>query len=129
MPEKFRVVALAAGANLEELAGQIARHRPQLVSVVDAAKATELRERLTQAANGAGLPEIEHGREGLLSVATHPEADTVVSAAVGVVGLEATYAAVQAGKQVALEQGSPGGGGRTGDGCGEGQRRGTAARG
>jgi 1-deoxy-D-xylulose-5-phosphate reductoisomerase len=102
MPEKCRVVALAAGANLEELAGQIARHRPQLVSVADAAKAAELRERLTQAANGAGLPEIMHGRQGLLSVATHPEADTVVSAAVGVVGLEATYAAVQAGKRVAL---------------------------
>ena len=102
MPEKCRVVALAAGANLEELAGQIARHRPQLVSVADAAKAAELRERLAQTANGAGLPEIMHGREGLLSVATHPEADTVVSAAVGVVGLEATYAAVQAGKRVAL---------------------------
>jgi 1-deoxy-D-xylulose-5-phosphate reductoisomerase len=102
MPEKCRVVALAAGANLEGLAGQIARHRPQLVSVADAAKAVELRERLRQTANGAGLPEIMHGREGLLSVATHPEADTVVSAAVGVVGLEATYAAVQAGKRVAL---------------------------
>ena len=102
MPEKCRVVALAAGANLEELAGQIARHRPQLVSVADAAKAAELRDRLAQTANGAGLPEIQHGREGLLSVATHPEADTVVSAAVGVVGLEATYAAVQAGKRVAL---------------------------
>ncbi len=102
MPEKCRVVALAAGANLEELAGQIARHRPQLVSVADAAKAAELRERLAQTANGAGSPEIMYGREGLLSVATHPEADTVVSAAVGVVGLEATYAAVQAGKRVAL---------------------------
>jgi len=102
MPEKCRVVALAAGANLEELAGQIARHRPQLVSVGDAAKAAELRERLSQTANGGGFPEIMHGREGLLSVATHQDADTVVSAAVGVVGLEATYAAVQAGKRVAL---------------------------
>ncbi len=46
LPERFRVVALAAGGNLEELAGQIARHRPQLVSVSDAAKAAELRERL-----------------------------------------------------------------------------------
>ena len=48
------------------------------------------------------LPEIQWGRAGLLSVATHPDAATVVSAAVGVVGLEATYAAVHAGKQVAL---------------------------
>lgn len=103
LPERFRVVALAAGGNLEELAGQIARHRPQLVSVSDAGKAAELRERLRQSAGGAAdSPEVQHGREGLRSVATHPDASTVVSAAVGVVGLEATYAAVQAGKRVAL---------------------------
>jgi 1-deoxy-D-xylulose-5-phosphate reductoisomerase len=103
LPERFRVVALAAGGNLEELAGQIARHRPELVSVSDAAKAAELRERLGQSANGQpSLPEIQYGREGLLSVATHRDAGVVVSAAVGVVGLEATYAAVQAGKRVAL---------------------------
>jgi 1-deoxy-D-xylulose-5-phosphate reductoisomerase len=103
LPEDFRVVALAAGGNLEELAGQIARHRPQVVSVSDAAKAAELRERLGASAEGAGkLPEIQHGREGLLSVATHPDAAIVVSAAVGVVGLEATYAAVRTGKRVAL---------------------------
>jgi 1-deoxy-D-xylulose-5-phosphate reductoisomerase len=103
LPEDFRVVALAAGGNLEELAGQIARHRPQVVSVSDAAKAAELRERLRQSGRGAGnLPEIQHGREGLMSVATHSDAAIVVSAAVGVVGLEATYAAVQAGKRVAL---------------------------
>jgi len=103
LPERFRAVALAAGGNLEELAGQIARHRPQLVSVSDAAKAAELRERLGPSANGRqDSPEIQHGREGLLSVATHPDAAVVVSAAVGVVGLEATYAAVQAGKRVAL---------------------------
>lgn len=103
MPERFRVVALAAGSNLEELAGQIARYRPELVSVSDAAKASELRERLGASQNGsAALPEIQHGREGLVSVGTHPQADVVVSAAVGVVGLEATYAAVKAGKRVAL---------------------------
>jgi 1-deoxy-D-xylulose-5-phosphate reductoisomerase len=100
-PERFRIVALAAGANVEELTQQIARHRPQLVSVADAARADELRDRL-QAVGHDGLPEIQWGREGLLSVATHQDAATVVSAAVGVVGLEATYAAVRAGKQVAL---------------------------
>jgi 1-deoxy-D-xylulose-5-phosphate reductoisomerase len=103
LAERFRVVALAAGGNLEELAGQIARHRPQVVSVSDVAKAAELRERLRGSRSGSpDLPEIQHGREGLLSVATHPDAAVVVSAAVGVVGLEATYAAVQAGKRVAL---------------------------
>jgi len=100
LPERFRIVALAAGANLEGLAGQIARHHPQLVSVADAAKAGELRERLR--ASAAPMPEIQWGREGLLSVATHGEAEMVVSAAVGVVGLEATYAAVCAAKRVAL---------------------------
>jgi 1-deoxy-D-xylulose-5-phosphate reductoisomerase len=103
LSERFRVVALAAGGNIEELVGQIARHRPELVSVSDAAKAAELRERLAKSVNGQSrLPEIQQGREGLLSVATHPDAAVVVSAAVGVVGLEATYAAVQAGKRVAL---------------------------
>ncbi len=48
------------------------------------------------------LPEIQHGPAGLIAVATHPAAAVLVSAAVGVVGLEATYAAVKAGKQVAL---------------------------
>ena len=68
----------------------------------DAGKAAELRDRLRAAGGDPTLPEIQQGREGLLSVATHPDAAMVVSAAVGVVGLEATYAAVRAGKQVAL---------------------------
>jgi len=48
------------------------------------------------------LPAIHHGREGMLAVATHPAAEIVVSAAVGVVGLEATYEAVKLGRMVAL---------------------------
>jgi 1-deoxy-D-xylulose-5-phosphate reductoisomerase len=101
LPGRFGVVALAAGGNVEELAGQIERHRPQLVSVGDASKATELAEKL----NGLGispLPAIHHGREGMLAVGTHVGADIVVSAAVGVVGLEATYEAVKLGRRVAL---------------------------
>jgi 1-deoxy-D-xylulose-5-phosphate reductoisomerase len=101
MPERFAVVALAAGHNLGELAQQVAKHRPQLVSVADAARASELVERLGSSGI-RGLPEIQHGGAGLTAVATHPQAQVIVSAAVGVVGLEATYAAVKAGKQVAL---------------------------
>ena len=101
MPDRFGVAALAAGGNLEELAGQIARHHPELVSVATGDLATDLAERL-RAMGIAKLPEIQHGSAGLTSVAMHPCATTVVSAAVGVVGLEATYAAVKAGKQVAL---------------------------
>lgn len=101
MPGRFGVVALAAGNNVEELARQILLHHPELVSVGNAALASDLTARL-RAAGLARLPEIQHGASGLLAVGTHPEAEILVSAAVGVVGLEATYAAVKAGKQVAL---------------------------
>jgi 1-deoxy-D-xylulose-5-phosphate reductoisomerase len=101
LPDRFGVVALAAGANLEELVRQIAKHKPEVVSVGDASKVDELATVL----RGAGvspLPAIHHGREGMLAVGTHLKADIVVSAAVGVVGLEATYEAVKLGKTVAL---------------------------
>ena len=101
LPERFGVVALAAGGNLEELIGQIERHQPEIVSVGDAQRADEL-SRLLREKGIARFPEIHHGREGMLAVGTHAKADTVVSAAVGVVGLEATYEAVKLGKTVAL---------------------------
>lgn len=101
MPERFGVAALSAGNNIEQLAAQIARHNPELVSVATPDAADALAEKLC-AAGMAKLPEIQHGPAGMLAVATHPGAATLVSAAVGVVGLEATYAAVKAGKQVAL---------------------------
>jgi len=101
LPERFGIVALAAGGNLEELTAQIERHRPELVSVSDEKKAHALASTL----RGTGispLPAIHHGREGMLAVGTHTRAAIVVSAAVGVVGLEATYEAVKLGKTVAL---------------------------
>ena len=101
LPERFGVVALAAGGNLEELTGQIERHRPELVSVSDEKKGDELACAL-RAKGIAPLPAIHQGREGMLAVGTHSNADIVVSAAVGVVGLEATYEAVKRGKTVAL---------------------------
>jgi 1-deoxy-D-xylulose-5-phosphate reductoisomerase len=101
MPGRFSVLAVAAGANLDELAGQIERHRPEVVSVGDAAKVDELAGRL-RTMGVSPLPAIHYGREGMLAVGTHSQADMVVSAAVGVVGLEATYEAVKLGKSVAL---------------------------
>jgi 1-deoxy-D-xylulose-5-phosphate reductoisomerase len=101
LPGRFGVVALAAGANLAELIGQIERHKPEVVSVADAKRADELSQLLREKSS-AHKPEIHHGREGMLAVATHSKADIVVSAAVGVVGLEATYEAVKLGKTVAL---------------------------
>ena len=101
LPQRFGVVALAAGGNIEELTGQIERHRPELVSVGDAKKADELVSAL-RTKGISPLPAIHHGREGMLAVGTHSKAGIVVSAAVGVVGLEATYEAVKVGKTVAL---------------------------
>jgi 1-deoxy-D-xylulose-5-phosphate reductoisomerase len=100
-PERFGVVALAAGGNLDELTGQIEKHRPEVVSVGDAVKADALVEQL-KSKGFSPIPAIHHGREGMLAVSTHAAADMVVSAAVGVVGLEATYEAVKLGKRVAL---------------------------
>lgn len=94
-PDRFQVVALAAGRNLELLARQIEEFRPQLVAVADAEKA------LTLAHRFPGL-EVLAGEEGRLAVATHPQATTVVGALVGALGLPATYAAVQAGKELLL---------------------------
>jgi 1-deoxy-D-xylulose-5-phosphate reductoisomerase len=107
LPGRFGVVALAAGSNLDELAGQIERHRPEVVSVADTSKVDELAQRLrakgvSPASAGGPRPTIHHGREGMLAVGTHAAADMVVSAAVGVVGLEATYEAIKLGKTVAL---------------------------
>ena len=101
LPDRLGVVALAAGNNVEEIAGQVERHHPQVVSVADAARADELAERLREG-GVAPMPEIHWGREGMLAVGTHSEAEMVVSAAVGVVGLEATYAAIEKRKRVAL---------------------------
>jgi 1-deoxy-D-xylulose-5-phosphate reductoisomerase len=101
LSERFSVVALAAGGNLDELVGQIRRHQPEVVSVGDATLAGKL----TKLLNNAGVtkqPEILHGREGMLAVGTHQAAEIVVSAAVGVVGLEATYEAIKRGKLIAL---------------------------
>ncbi len=99
--ERFTVVGLAAGGNVRELAGQVARFRPEVVSVAGSEKVPALRSHL-QDLGVTREPEILWGREGLNAVATHPRVDLMVSAAVGVVGLEATYLALSAGKRLAL---------------------------
>ena len=88
-------------AILTNWSGRSSGYRPEIVSVGDAAKADDLVGRLS-AKGISPLPAIHHGREGMLAVGTHAAADIVVSAAVGVVGLEATYEAVKLGKTVAL---------------------------
>jgi 1-deoxy-D-xylulose-5-phosphate reductoisomerase len=99
-PDRFQIVTLAAGSNLEAAFEQALRWRPRVISMAAEADADALRTRLKK----EGLSEIEvvHGAAGAVKVATHPEVDFVVSAIVGVAGLEATYEAVRAGKILGL---------------------------
>jgi 1-deoxy-D-xylulose-5-phosphate reductoisomerase len=99
-PDRFEVVALAAGKNLESVVEQAKRWTPRLISVADGRHAEALRAGLKKA--GVEDVEITCGAPGTVQVATHPYADFVVSAIVGVAGLEATYEAVKAGKTVGL---------------------------
>ena len=99
-PERFQVTSLAAGSNLEAAYEQALRWKPRVISIAAEEDAAVLSARLKQ----AGLSEIEvvYGWAGTIRVSTHPEADFVVSAIVGVSGLEATYEAVKAGKTLGL---------------------------
>lgn len=96
--DRFRVAAMAAGQNLDLLLQQIERFRPELVSVATPELAVELRRRLGPACK----TDIRHSAEGAIAVATHPEAQIVVSALVGALGLGPTLAAIAAGKDIAF---------------------------
>jgi 1-deoxy-D-xylulose-5-phosphate reductoisomerase len=97
---RFRVVALAAGRNVERLAEQVGRHAPEVVAVEDEAAAEALKLELVR--RGLKLPRVLTGEAGLVEVATHGAARTVVSATVGAVGFVPTLRALEAGKRVAL---------------------------
>jgi 1-deoxy-D-xylulose-5-phosphate reductoisomerase len=99
-PERYAVAALAAGHNVDEAFTQAVRCRPQVVSMATEELAGELAARLRQA--GATGIETAHGTAGTIACSTLPEADFVVSAIVGVAGLEATHAAILAGKPIGL---------------------------
>ncbi len=97
LPDRFEVVALAAGRNARQLAERIERHRPRLAAIGDPGGRGELEE----AARRAGT-RLVTGPEGLLEVAVCEEADVVLAAVVGSAGLLPTYEALRAGKIVAL---------------------------
>jgi 1-deoxy-D-xylulose-5-phosphate reductoisomerase len=99
-PDRFAVASLAAGRNVDAAFEQCRRWRPQVVSMATDELARSLELRLKQA--GITGVEVVYGTAGTVRVATIPGVDFVVSAIVGVAGLEATYAAVQAGKPVGL---------------------------
>jgi 1-deoxy-D-xylulose-5-phosphate reductoisomerase len=97
-PEKYRVIALSAGRNIDLLLGQIDEFRPKAVSVLEKGLASTLRTRL----KGNAEIEVYSGVEGFRRMATLEEVDTVISAMTGAAGLAPTYAAVEAGKDIAL---------------------------
>ena len=100
-PDRFSVVSMAAGNNVDLAFEQAQRWRPQIMSMASADAAEQLHHRLKQAGLDKTIA-VEHGSAGAVKVSTHPEADFVVSAIVGVAGLEATYEAVKTGKTVGL---------------------------
>src|SRR5436853_3614863 len=99
-PERFRIISLGAGSNLDAAFEQAQRWKPHVLSIASEKDAETLRARLRSA--GVSGIEVVHGAAGSVRVATHPDVDFVVSAIVGVAGLEATFAAVKAGKAVGL---------------------------
>ena len=99
-PERFQVIALAAGKNLDSAFEQAVRWKPRILSISLEEDAHILRGRLKSA--GLNATEVVHGPAGIVQAATHTEVDFVVSAIVGVAGLEATYEAVRAGKTIGL---------------------------
>jgi len=99
-PERFQILTLAAGSNVDAAFEQACRWMPRLISMATEPNADALRTRLKNA--GHGGVEVVYGAAGTVRVATHVEVDFVVSAIVGVAGLEATYEAVRAGKTLGL---------------------------
>jgi 1-deoxy-D-xylulose-5-phosphate reductoisomerase len=99
-PERFQLLTMAAGSNVEAAIRDALRWKPKVLSLASAQDAEKARRQL----KAGGLSDIEavHGQAGTVRVATHPEVDFVVSAIVGVAGLKATYEAVRAGKEVGL---------------------------
>jgi 1-deoxy-D-xylulose-5-phosphate reductoisomerase len=96
LPGQIRLLALAAGGNSKLLLEQARKHKPPVLCISDPAKAKEI-----QAALGAGTA-VYSGDEGLLKLATLPEADVVLIAIVGTAGLQPALAAIRAGKDIAV---------------------------
>ena len=99
-PDRYRVTTLAAGRNLDAAFQQAKKYRPELISLATEELAAQLSTRLKS--EGITTTKVLHGPQGTIAAATHPSVNFVVSAIVGVAGLEATYAAICAGKTIGL---------------------------
>ena len=96
LPDQIRLIGLAAGGNSELLLSQTRKHRPVAIGISDPAKAKELQDAL-----GVST-QVYSGNEGLIRLATMPEADIVLIAIVGTAGLQPALAAIRAGKDIAV---------------------------
>ena len=96
LPNDLELIGLAAGRNVNLLREQVAQFNPQMVSVTDPAAAKEFANEFN------GTPNVQCGDEGLLALATLPEADIVLIAIVGTAGLQPALAAIRAGKNIAV---------------------------
>src|SRR5581483_7604156 len=96
LPDRIRVLGLAAGNNTDLLLEQTRKHQPQAISIADPLKAKALRDKL-----GTSV-EVLCGNEGLIKLATLPAADIVLIAIVGTAGLQPALAAIRAGKDIAI---------------------------
>ena len=98
-PDRFRLVGIAAGNNVDLLAQQVRQFRPEIVAISNPDKFQELRQALTGV---DPQPQIVAGEEGVVAVAGYGDAEVVVTGIVGCAGLLPTLAAIQAGKDIAL---------------------------
>lgn len=96
LPDRIRLLGLAAGNNTELLLEQARKHRPEAISITDPGKAKALRDGL------GTICEVFSGSEGLIRLATLPAADIVLIAIVGTAGLQPALAAIRAGKDIAV---------------------------
>jgi 1-deoxy-D-xylulose-5-phosphate reductoisomerase len=96
LPDRIRLIGLGAGNNVELLFEQTCKHRPEAISIIDPAKAQELRNKVGSAAD------VSSGPDGLVKLATLPGADIVLIAIVGTAGLRPALAAIRAGKDIAV---------------------------
>ncbi len=96
LPNDLELIGLAAGRNVNLLREQVTQFDPQMVSVTDPAAAKEFANEFN------GTPNVQYGDEGLVALATLPEADIVLVAIVGTAGLQPALAAIRAGKDIAV---------------------------
>ena len=91
LPDQIQLIGLGAGNNLELLLEQTRKHKPAAISIFDPAKAKDAKNALGDSS------EVHCGNDGLLKLATMPEADIVLIAIVGTAGLQPALAAIRAG--------------------------------